>query len=503
VTIEIKNKGANYPIPQNEGAIAATRDGRHVLKNRIRKKYRGFQAPLSERQILLVSGDALIVMLAALAAFLVWHQTENSALEVANSVAARWYWFPILLGGWGGLAWLNDLYYIPYSLDKVSSAMRVASVGVISLIVYLAIFTLIPNDLPRVYFLYFLTMVWPAITLWRYGYATLFSRLRHRVLIVGRGERGQSMARVLRQASTLNYQVLGYMEDGDSDTLESVPDDLPVLGRVADLPRLVQQLQIQEVVVAIEQNLRKDLFEWLVECQARGVQVSWMPNLYERLFRCVPIQYVDPDWALSMLQGQPVFERLQLAGKRLLDLVLAAVGLVGFAPFMLLVALAIRLDSAGPVLYRQIRSGRAGKPFTILKFRTMIQNAEQDGQARWATKDDDRITRVGRFLRKTRLDELPQLVNVLRGEMSIVGPRPERPEFIEMLEQEVPFYRTRLMAKPGLTGWAQVHYSYGSSILDALIKLQYDFYYMNHWSLWLDIYIIYRTIWVALRFKGT
>jgi exopolysaccharide biosynthesis polyprenyl glycosylphosphotransferase len=251
-------------------------------------------------------------------------------------------------------------------------------------------------------------------------------------------------------------------------------------------------------VVAIEQNLRKDLFEWLVECQARGVQVSWMPNLYERLFRCVPIQYVDPDWALSMLQGQPVFERLQLAGKRLLDLVLAAVGLVGFAPFML-----IRLDSAGPVLYRQIRSGRAGKPFTILKFRTMIQNAEQDGQARWATKDDDRITRVGRFLRKTRLDELPQLVNVLRGEMSIVGPRPERPEFIEMLEQEVPFYRTRLMAKPGLTGWAQVHYSYGSSILDALIKLQYDFYYMNHWSLWLDIYIIYRTIWVALRFKGT
>jgi exopolysaccharide biosynthesis polyprenyl glycosylphosphotransferase len=228
-----------------------------------------------------------------------------------------------------------------------------------------------------------------------------------------------------------------------------------------------------------------------------------MPNLYERLFRCVPIQYVDPDWALSMLQGQPVFMRLQLACKRLLDLVLATVGLVVSAPFLLLVALAIRLDSSGPVFYRQIRSGRAGKPFTIVKFRTMIENAEQDGRARWATKDDDRITRVGRFLRKTRLDELPQLVNVLRGEMSIVGPRPERPEFIGMLEQEVPFYRTRLMAKPGLTGWAQVQYSYGSSVLDALIKLQYDFYYINHWSLWLDLYIIYRTIGVALRFKGT
>jgi exopolysaccharide biosynthesis polyprenyl glycosylphosphotransferase len=256
-------------------------------------------------------------------------------------------------------------------------------------------------------------------------------------------------------------------------------------------------------VVATEQHLKKDLFERLVECQARGVQVSWMPNLYERLFRCVPIQYVDPVWALSVMQGQPVFERLQLASKRLLDLVLAAVGLVAFAPFSLLVSLAIRLDSPGPVLYRQVRSGRAGIPFTILKFRTMIHNAEQDGQARWATEGDHRITRVGRFLRKTRLDEVPQLINVLRGEMSIVGPRPERPEFIEILEQEIPFYRTRLMAKPGLTGWAQIHYSYGNSVLDALIKLQHDFYYMNHWSLLLDIYIIYRTFGVVFRFKGT
>lgn len=503
MTIEIKNQGSNYTIPPSESMIAAPRNERHVVRDRIRKKYQGFQAPLSERQILLVSGDALIVMLAAIAAFLLWHPTENSGLDVANSIGVRWYWFPILLGGWGSLAWLNDLYHIPYSLDKGSSAMRVAFVGVINLIAYLAIFTLIPNHLPRVFFLYFLTIVWPAITLWRYLYATLFSRLRHRVLIVGRGERGQSMARVLQQASRLNYQVLGYTEDESSATLKSEPDGLPVLGRVADLPRLVQQFQVQEVVVAIEQNLEKDLFGWLVECQARGVQVSWMPNLYERLFRCVPIQYVDPDWALSMLQGQPVFTRLQLACKRLLDLVLATVGLVVSAPFLLLVALAIRLDSSGPVFYRQIRSGRAGKPFTIVKFRTMIENAEQDGRARWATKNDDRITRVGRFLRKTRLDELPQLVNVLHGEMSIVGPRPERPEFIGMLEQEVPFYRTRLMAKPGLTGWAQVQYSYGSSVLDALIKLQYDFYYINHWSLWLDLYIIYRTIGVALRFKGT
>lgn len=503
MTIELHNQGSDHMMPQNDGTIAITINDRPAFKDRIREKYQGFQAPLSERLILLVVGDALIVTLAALAAFLVWLHTGKSSPDVAGSIMAHWHWFPILLGGWWGLAWLNDLYYIPDSFDKASSALRVALVGVINLIAYLAIFTLIPSDLPRVFFLYFLTIVWPAITLWRYVYATLFSRSQHRVLIVGRGERGQSIARLIRQASKLNYQVLGYTEDGDLDTRQAVADDLPVLGQAAELPHLVKQLQVHEIVVATEQNIRKDLFEQLVECQARGVQVSWMPNLYERLFRCVPIQYVDPVWALSVMQGQPVFERLQLASKRLLDLVLATVGLVVFAPFALLVALAIQLDSPGPVLYRQVRSGRAGRPFNIVKFRTMIHNAEQDGQPRWATEGDDRITWVGRFLRKTRLDEVPQLMNVLRGEMSIVGPRPERPEFIAILEQEVPFYRTRLMAKPGLTGWAQIHYSYGNSVLDALIKLQHDFYYMNHWSLWLDIYIIYRTLGVVFRFKGT
>ena len=504
MAIEVKKQGANYSIPQNDGTVAVAINKRHVFsRERIKEKYQGFQAPLPERQILLVLVDALIVMAATLATFLVWGQIENSGLDVASRIIARWYWFPILLSSWWALAWLNDLYYIPYSFDKISSVVRVAFVGGTILLVYMTISTLIPSELPRIFFLYFLIIAWPAVTLWRYMYAMLFSPSQRRVLIVGRGERGQSMARVLQQASKLNYQVLGYTEDGDLETQESGPDDLPILGKAADLPRLVRQFRIHEVVVAIEQNLKTDLFEWLVECQARGVQVSWMPNLYERLFRCVPIQYVDPMWALSVMQGKPVFERLQLACKRLLDLALATAGLVVFAPFSLLVALAIRLDSPGPILYRQVRSGRAGKPFIIIKFRTMIHNAEQDGQARWATKGDDRITRVGRFLRKTRLDELPQLANVLRGEMSIVGPRPERPEFIQVLEQEVPFYRTRLMAKPGLTGWAQIHYSYGNTVLDALIKLQHDFYYMNHWSLWLDLYIIYRTLGVVLGFKGT
>jgi exopolysaccharide biosynthesis polyprenyl glycosylphosphotransferase len=320
------------------------------------------------------------------------------------------------------------------------------------------------------------------------------------VLIVGGGERARAITRALKQASRVSYRVIGFVDD-DPAMRGNLLDGLPMLGRSGDLPWLVRQLEIQEIVVAIERHVESDLFQLLVACHGLGAQVSYMPDLYDKLSRRIPIQHIDPAWALNIMQKLP--SRLSLSGKRLMDLVLAGVGLLILAPLFPFVALAIRLDSPGPVFYRQIRSGRAGRPFAILKFRTMSTDAEKDGQARWATEDDPRITRVGRILRKTRVDELPQLHNVLRGEMSIVGPRPERPEFIEQLEQDIPFYRTRLMVKPGLTGWAQIHYRYGSSVEDALIKLQYDFHYLRCWSLWLDLYVIFRTFGVAFRFKGT
>jgi exopolysaccharide biosynthesis polyprenyl glycosylphosphotransferase len=305
---------------------------------------------------------------------------------------------------------------------------------------------------------------------------------------------------VLAQDSKLNYQVLGYVDD--AATSEAVYDELPVWGQAPDLPRLIRQLKVHEIVVAIEQNLEKELFQNLIECQSQGVRVTLLPHLYEQLYRKIPIEHIDPSWALQVIQDRPVFNRLQLAVKRLADLVLVLVSLPILILFLPLVALAIRLDSPGPIFYHQIRCGRAGRPFSIFKFRTMTVNAENDGQARWASKSDSRITRVGQFLRKTRVDELPQLLNVLRGEMSLVGPRPERPEFVEILQQQIPFYRTRLMVKPGLTGWAQIHYDYGNTVEDALIKLQYDFYYLRYWSMWLDLYVAFRTVAVVFKLKG-
>jgi exopolysaccharide biosynthesis polyprenyl glycosylphosphotransferase len=186
-----------------------------------------------------------------------------------------------------------------------------------------------------------------------------------------------------------------------------------------------------------------------------------------------------------------------------LDLSISLLALPWILLVFPLIAVAIKLNSSGPVFYRQVRSGLGGNTFQILKFRTMYIDAEKDGKARWAAKDDPRITQVGRFLRKLRLDELPQIINILQGDMSLIGPRPERPEFVAQLEKEIPHYCTRLLVPPGLTGWAQVKYSYGNSVEDALIKLQYDVYYVRHWSVWMDIYILFQTVGVVLRAKGT
>jgi lipopolysaccharide/colanic/teichoic acid biosynthesis glycosyltransferase len=189
--------------------------------------------------------------------------------------------------------------------------------------------------------------------------------------------------------------------------------------------------------------------------------------------------------------------------QRLTDILFSLVGLICLLPFLPLVALIIYLDSPGPVFYSQIRAGHTGYPFRVYKFRSMIPDAETKGQAIWAKKDDDRITRFGKFMRRTRLDELPQLWNVLRGDMSVIGPRPERPEFIAELEKAIPFYNVRHLIRPGLTGWAQVKYRYGNTKEDALIKLQYDLYYIKHRSPFLNLAILWRTIGVVLRFQGT
>lgn len=486
------------------------RDAPLKLKRLLVPELQGFQAPFSERKTLLMLMDALLIFGATWGAIYLLGQTNSNAVNPAI-MATYWYWFPLTIGTWWGVAWFNDLYHIPLAHHVSLSVRRVLAAGALGLLISYPAWRVFEVHMSHLVAIYFFALAVPTLMLWRYTYtwlSNIFLPFSHRVLILGDGRRGQAIAQLLQRERHLNYRVLGYLAESDSD--EAGGGDaavrlgsLPVLGKAVDLLRLVQEQRVHQVVVAIERNLEADLFYLLVECQANGVAVVWMPDLFEKVCRKIPIEHIDPAWGLHAMQEKPIFSRLQQGAKRFCDLLLCLLALPAFLVVLPVLAFLIRLDSPGPVFYRQVRCGRGGKTFAIFKFRTMVTNAEQDGKARWASKGDTRITRIGRFLRKTRLDELPQVFNILRGEMSFVGPRPERPEFVANLEREIPFYRTRLTVKPGLTGWAQVNYEYGNSVEDARTKLEYDFYYVRYWSLWLDLYILFRTLNTVLQFKGT
>jgi exopolysaccharide biosynthesis polyprenyl glycosylphosphotransferase len=482
-------------------ATAQSRVDPFVLPGNSVPHPRGLQVPFSERRAMLILVDGLVVLFAVWAAILLSAQVMDRHWGVAHG-DALWLWFPVLLASWWALAALNDLYDVPSSVNRRLTVVRVAVAGALGVLIYSVIARLAPHNLHEALPMCFLLIALPAIILWRWTYALLLNtaHFRHAILILGAGERAQATANMLKHASELNCCVLGYV-DLDPPTEATAMDGLPLLGRATDLPRLVAQLEPREIVVATDRQVDENLLQLLFECHGLGVQVSHTRQLHEELQRSIPIQHIDPAWALGIMERLP--RPLELAVKRMLDVFLGAIGLLILILISPLLALAIYLDSPGPILYRQIRCGRGSRPFSIVKFRTMTPDAEQDGVARWASTHDRRITRVGRILRKMRLDELPQVFNVLRGEMSVVGPRPERPEFVTELAQKIPFYRSRLMVKPGLTGWAQIHYPYGNSVQDAIVKLEYDSYYLGHWSLWLDLYVIFRTCSVVLRFKGT
>lgn len=315
------------------------------------------------------------------------------------------------------------------------------------------------------------------------------------ILIVGAGELAEKLCRALGQNSTSARQERGLLH---------FPESLAKSEAAVDLTRLqeiVASERISRVVVAEQDELHRAKIEAaLVDPRLRGLQVNNALDFYERYFGKVWVDGLSSDWFVYS-QGFK-FSRAGQFVKRGFDLALAVVMLVLGAPLFALIAIATKLDSKGPVLFKQVRVGRHGKTFEIYKFRSMRVDAEAKNGPAWATDFDPRVTRVGRFLRKFRLDELPQAFNVLRGEMSMVGPRPERPYFVDRLTEVIPFYEMRHYATPGITGWAQVMYAYGASIEDSHQKLQYDLHYVKHQSLLCDLKILCKTVKVVLFGKG-
>lgn len=335
------------------------------------------------------------------------------------------------------------------------------------------------------------------------GLRSLFFRLTHseaqstNVLVLGTGRQAEMIAEL--EPRQPGFRVVGYVPVNEQET--NIPSErwLPHDRRLIEM---VLKHQIDEIVVAPDDRRLRLPVDEILDCKMSGTMVLDLLSFFEKETSRIKLDVLHPSWIFFSDGFQ--FSGVAQFSKRILDLLVGVVIFLLAWPLMLMVALAIRFESGGkgPIFFHQVRVGLNGKTFRVHKFRSMRTDAEADGVARWATKNDSRITRVGNFIRKTRLDELPQVFNVLRGEMSLVGPRPERPEFVEQLEREMPFYAERHRVKPGLTGWAQLSYPYGATIEDARNKLEFDLYYVKNASVFLDLIILLETVEVVLWSKG-
>lgn len=322
---------------------------------------------------------------------------------------------------------------------------------------------------------------------------------RPRVLVYGAGEKAANLINLTGTLAERQSNVIGFVKSsGDIATRVAAADVISLSGR---LSTYATANNVDEIVVAIDDRRKGLPVQELLECKLNGIAVSDALNYFERETGKVKLDLLYPSWMIFS-EGFAAGNRLEAALGRILDLIASMALLLATWPLMALVAVAIVLEDGFPVFYRQPRVGYKGEIFNVLKFRSMRVDAESDGVARWAQPDDDRVTRVGRVIRKFRIDELPQIINVLRGEMRFVGPRPERPDFVDQLSQRIPYYRERHCVKPGITGWAQLRYEYGASQEDALEKLQYDLYYVKNRSLLLDILILLQTAEVVLWRTG-
>lgn len=480
------------------------------------KEYQ-FSLFVSERKLLLALFD-LLILNAAFGISLHLRTVNDSAFRLAPTPATgKFFWFALL-----SLLYVTSALIIgAYDLVRAASVRR--SVGHAAIAVCLAwtAFLFIPFLTPtlppsRLHVVLFPILGILGLSIWRLIYALVFAHpnFQQRALIIGAGGAGQTLVSAISEASRgqnpdgtprgkpgLGYSVLGFVDDAIAPN--TLVQGVKVVGNRDALEQLVGELKINEIVVAIThlETLHPELLESIQRCREWGVSVTTMADLYERLSGRVPIEHAGSTLAVAMPIVQKPTHRFYLVVQRAIDIAGALLGCVLLGLFIPGVWLANRLRSPGPLFYCQERVGRGGRPFQIVKFRSMRVDAEKFG-AVWAQENDPRITPIGKFLRGTRLDEFPQFWNILKGDMSLIGPRPERPQFVDQLMDEIPFYRVRHAVKPGLTGWAQVKYRYGASVEDSLIKLQYDLFYIKRQSLLLDLEIMFKTIPIITGFKG-
>lgn len=399
--------------------------------------------------------------------------------------------------------YLADLYNLRRVADMREMFVRLMQgLGTASIVLAILYFWFPALMIGRGVFLVTSVLIVVVMGIWR-GIFEWFGRHlkpRERLLLVGTGPAAVTLAREMyERRHELGVEIVGFI-DPDRDKVGSAVLNPGVVGTIEDIPSIARARAVDRVVVSLTDARGKLPMDKLLDMKLDGVTFDHLTSVYEEYTGKIAVENLRPSWLIF----SPGFNKGPglLASKRILDLVAAGLGLVLALPLVLITALAVRLTSRGSIFYEQQRVGQHGRVFTVHKFRSMYEDAEAQTGPVWAVKNDSRITPVGGVLRRSRLDEIPQLWNVLKGDMSLVGPRPERPEFVQQLTKEIPFYGQRHAVRPGLTGWAQVRYTYGASVEDALEKLQYDLFYIKNLSIALDLFIMVSTIKTVLLRKG-
>lgn len=457
----------------------------------------------SERIFILVLGDLLVASLSLFLALYFWAAGDSWMDFSFEFIVQRPpFWYFLLPFFWVIL--LVELYDVHRASNPRETLKGISLATLIYGLVYLLIyFTSPPNSLPRRGVAFFIVSVALLTLLWRLIYIRIFTapHLLRRVLIIGAGNAGETIVDVITNQWPPPFFTVGLIDD-DPDKQNKKIGSLEVLGTSKNLLTIIAEEEVTDLILAITGKMHGEMFQAILAAQEQGITLTSMPQVYEEVMSRVPIFQLETEWVVrSFVEKSHTSTAYQLS-KRLIDFAGGLIGTLATAIVFPFVALATLLESGFPIIFTQERLGRGGQPYKILKFRTMARDAEKDGEARMAEENDARVTKVGWFLRKTHLDEFPQFFNVLRGEMSLVGPRAERPQMVEKFQQALPFYRARLLVKPGVTGWAQVNYGYAGTVEETAVKLEYDLYYIEHRNLLMDIAIILRTVGSVLGFKG-
>lgn len=475
----------------------------------------------SEHRAILFIGDLLMGIVSMFAAVEIWRRYNISveiarllergfsqlraeqlaAQEIVFNVPVWFYLLPVI---W--LVLLVELYEPHVAGSGRKTTRGIAIAAFVGLLAYSLVFIIRqdPNSLPRIGVGAFLFFASTLTLTWRMIFIRIYKSTgqRRRILLIGAGKAGQTLAELYQSMGTRSFIIVGYIDD-DEVKVGKTFQNLPVLGSSNRLLDFIEAYRISDIVVAINGEIRGSTFQSILDAQERGVDITRMPILYEEMTGRVPIHHLESDWIIRSFVDEVRVSGFYELFKRVLDIFGGMAGLVILAVLSPFLALAILLDSGFPVFYSQLRLGRGGSIFRIYKFRSMYKKNEADDNGIQTTLENDpRVTRVGNFLRKTRLDELPQFWNVLRGDMSLVGPRAEVPDLVAEYQKQIPFYRARLLVKPGLTGWAQINYGYVASVTETGVKLEYDLYYIKHRTISMDIQIILRTIGTAVRATG-